>query len=133
MALQQGLEAPEQLQDIFDTSDALWEAERVLQLALERVGRHVERLVVNEHENSAAVQSCLRLILAACDPQSLDEASNQLPLAFTDVQEESPGFRAARYTRGGIPIKTDTSDSSETRGDYLSRLIATGPDHYLQR
>ena len=118
MTLQQGLDAPQQLQDIFDSSDALWEAERVLQVALERVGRHVERLSVCEQENSAAVQSCFSLILAASDPQAFEESTLQQALQATEAEEESGPSQPTRYTRGGIPIKAEAT-TPETLSEQM--------------
>ena len=123
MALQQGLDAPQQLQDIFDSSDAFWEAERVLQVALERVGRHVERLVASELDNSAAIQACFKLILGASEPQVLEEISSLPNLESPEAQKEAAS-QATRFTRGGIPIKTEAS-IPETWGEQASCIPLT--------
>lgn len=109
MSLQQVLDAPQQLEDIFDTSDSLWEAERVLQVVLDRVGRHVERLVVSENENRDSIQSCLALILAAADFASGEEPPVDPSEVNQGRQEENAVPQLPRFTRGGIPIRAETS------------------------
>lgn len=109
MALQQVFDAPQQLQDIFDTSDSLWEAERALQVVLERVGRHVERQVVSETENKDAIQSCLAIILAALDHASGEESPFDAPQVSQSRPEENAVPQLPRFTRGGIPIRAETS------------------------
>lgn len=109
MALQQVFDAPQQLQDIFDTSDSLWEAERALQVVLERVGRHVERQVVSETENKDAIQSCLAIILAAADHASGEESPFDAPQVSQSRPEENAVPQLPRFTRGGIPIRAETS------------------------
>ena len=126
MALQQALDAPQQLQDIFDTSDSLWEAERVLQVVLERVGRHVQRLVISETENKDAIQSCLAIILSAADLASGEDSPFDPPEVSRGRHEEIAVPQLPRFTRGGIPIRAETSPQE-------GRLMAYQGSGMLQR
>ncbi|KAK9832931.1 hypothetical protein WJX74_002115 [Apatococcus lobatus] len=116
MALQQTLDAPQQLQDIFDTSDALWEAERALQVVIERVGRHVERLVVSSRENKDAIQSCLAIILSAADLASGEHAPSRQTSRCLGSEEENFLPQVPRFTRGGIPIRAVNSLQDSLQG-----------------
>ena len=129
MALQQSLDAPQQLQDIFDTSDALWEAERALQVVLERVGRHVERLVVSDVENSDSIQACLALILSGADQALGEEALSRLTPDKPSRDEEGAMPQLPRFTRGGIPIRIESSAQDNFQGGCIPCLVqCTAPE-----